>query len=190
MLEHIPNAVGAALSGLKAGAEKTAYYATFPDVPETLALTSPAFADGAALPARFTADGPGVSPPFAWSGVPAGTAALVLLVEDAGSPTPRPLVHLIAWNIPLAQPGLEEGALPSPDRQTGGYQVGQNSFLRSEWLPPDPPSGHGQHDYIFQLYALREVLDLPDNPGRGALMEAMRNRVIGKAKLLGRYTRA
>ncbi|MBE7203770.1 MAG: YbhB/YbcL family Raf kinase inhibitor-like protein [Parafilimonas terrae] len=190
MLEHIPSAVGAALSGLKAGMEKTAYHAAFQEVPEALTLTSPAFADGAALPARFTADGQGLSPPLAWSGLPTGTVALVLLVEDAGSPTPRPLVHLIAWNIPAAEQGLDEGALPSPGRRADSHQLGQNSFLRSEWLPPDPPSGHGAHDYLFQIYALREALDLPDGSGRGRLLEAMRDCVIGKGKLLGRYSRA
>ena len=67
MLEKIPAAVGRALSGLKAGLEKTTYHAAFAEAPETIALTSSAFADGGALPARFTADGDGTSPPLAWS---------------------------------------------------------------------------------------------------------------------------
>ena len=193
MLEKIPTVIGAALSGLKAGLEKTAYLATFADVPEGLILTSPAFADGAEIPARFTADGPGTSPPLAWSGVPAGTAALVILVEDAGSPTPQPLVHLIVWNLSAASGSLAESA-PGTDRpidpsHVGTGNFGKNSFLRSAWLPPDPPSGHGRHDYLFQLYALARVLDLPENPGRGALLEAMRGQVIGKGRLVGTYAR-
>ena len=114
MLEKIPGAVGEALSGLKAGCEKTASHATFADVPARLVLTSPAFAEGAELPARFTADGEGLSPPLAWSNLPAGTAALVVLVEDAGSPTPQPLVHLILWSVPPDVSEIREGALPSP----------------------------------------------------------------------------
>lgn len=190
MLEHIPSVLGSALSGLKAGMEKTAYQATFPDVPATLALTSPAFADGAGIPARFTADGEGLSPPLAWSGLPDGAAALVILVEDAGSPTPQPLVHLIAWNVPTDPGSLAEGALPSPGRAGTTRHLGQNSFLRPEWLPPDPPSGHGQHAYVFQIYALRKPLGLGEEPGRGALIKAMDAQVIAKGRLIGTYSRA
>ena len=189
MLEKIPTAVGAALSGLKAGMEKTAYHAAFADTPETLRLTSPAFADGADIPARFTADGPGTSPPLAWEGLPAGASSLVLLVEDAGSPTPQPLVHLIVWNLSIAAGSLAEGALPSPDQRSNRFSLGENSFLRSEWLPPDPPSGHGNHAYVFQLYALRDALDLPESPGRSALLDAMHGHVIGKGRLIGTYAR-
>lgn len=189
MLEKIPTAVGAALSGLKAGMEKTAYHAAFADIPETLRLTSPAFADGADIPARFTADGPGTSPPLAREGLPAGASTLVLLVEDAGSPTPQPLVHLIVWNLSIAAGSLAEGALPSPDQRSSSFSLGQNSFLRSEWLPPDPPSGHGSHAYVFQLYALRGALDLAESPGRSALLDAMRGHVLGKGRLIGTYAR-
>jgi hypothetical protein len=189
MLEKIPSVVGEALSGLKAGLEKTAYRATFPDVQESLRLASPAFADGTDMPARYTADGEGLSPPLAWSGLPAGTSALVLLVEDAGSPTPQPLVHLIAWNLPPDEAGLAEGALPSPGHRAETRRLGRNSFLQQEWLPSDPPSGHGRHDYVFQIYALRQMLDLSEAPGRSALLGAMRPHVIGKGMLIGAYAR-
>ena len=188
MLENIPRAVGEALSGLKAGMEKTAFHAAFPDVPTSLSLSSPAFADRSDMPARFTADGEGVSPSLTWSGLPAGTAAVVLLVEDAGSPTPQPLVHLIAWNLPPDLSQIDEGAVshPGPGKN---LPLGKNSFLRAGWLPPDPPSGHGPHDYVFQIYALRRTLDLPDDPGRGALLKAMDGHVVGKGVLIGTYAR-
>lgn len=190
MLEKIPGAVGEALSGLKAGRDKTAVHSDFSDIPDTVTLTSPAFADGADMPARFTADGAGVSPPLAWSGLPAGTAALVILVEDAGSPTPRPLVHLIAWAIPPEPAELPEGALASPGHPGSGHALGQNSFLRAEWLPPDPPTGHGPHDYVFQIFALRQSPALAEAPGRGALIDAMRGHVLAKGTLTGVYYRS
>lgn len=188
MLEKIPSVVGEALSGLKAGTEKTAYYETFPDVPVSLTLSSPAFAAGGAMPARFTADGEGVSPPLAWSGLPPGTASVVLLVEDAGSPTPHPLVHLIVCNLTADRTGLGEGDVsrPGPDND---LPIGRNSFLGTGWLPPDPPSGHGQHAYVFQIYALRQTLDLAETPGRGALLNAMEGRVAAKGMLIGTYAR-
>ncbi|MEL6060110.1 MULTISPECIES: YbhB/YbcL family Raf kinase inhibitor-like protein [unclassified Methylobacterium] len=189
MLEKIPSVVGEALSGLRAGIEKTAFHEVFPDVPASLTLSSSAFADGAAMPARFTADGAGVSPPLAWSGLPPGTESLVLLVEDAGSPTPHPLVHLIAWNLPAGLAGLGEGDVSKPATDPS-LPLGRNSFLQTAWLPPDPPSGHGQHAYLFQIYALRQRLDLAENPGRGTLLKAMEGLVAAKGMLIGTYARA
>jgi Raf kinase inhibitor-like YbhB/YbcL family protein len=189
MLEKVPGVVGHALSGLKAGLEKTAYHAAFAEVPERLVLTSPAFADGAEMPARFTADGDGLSPPLVWSDLPADTAALVLLVEDAGSPTPQPLVHLILWMAPADVAGLPEGAAASKGRPGAGRSLGRNSFLREAWLPPDPPPAHGRHDYVFQLYALRKAPTLTEGAGRSALLEAMRGLVVAKGMLVGTYGR-
>ena len=189
MLEKIPSAVGEALSGLKAGTEKTAFHASFPNAPASLALSSAAFADGAAIPARFTADGEGLSPPLAWSGLPADTASVVLLVEDAGSPTPQPLVHLIVWNLPSDRSGLGEGDVSKPG-SSPDVPLGRNSFLQTAWLPPDPPSGHGQHAYLFQVFALRQTLDLDENPGRSALLDAMKGLVLAKGVLIGTYARA
>lgn len=189
MLEKIPSGLGEALSGLKAGMEKTAFHAAFPDVPDALTLSSPAFADGTALPVRFTADGAGVSPPLAWRGLPPGSASVVLMVEDAGSPTPQPLVHLIAWNLSADGGALGEGAVSDPRPDTG-VPIGRNSFLTSEWLPPDPPSGHGEHAYVFQVYALRQTLDLAAKTGRAALLKAMDGLVIAKGKLVGTYSRS
>ncbi|WP_375463611.1 YbhB/YbcL family Raf kinase inhibitor-like protein [uncultured Methylobacterium sp.] len=190
MLEKIPALVGQALSGLRAGPEKTAYHADFTDVPERVALTSPAFAEGAPMPARFTEDGEGTSPPLAWSGLPEGTVRVAILAEDADSPTPQPLVHLIAWNLAATLDQIPEGALTRSGVADFRRDVGKNSFLKDGWLPPDPPTGHGAHRYLFQVYALDRALDLPARPGRGAVIDAMKGHVLGKGCLTGTYERA
>ncbi|WP_375454333.1 YbhB/YbcL family Raf kinase inhibitor-like protein [uncultured Methylobacterium sp.] len=189
MLEKIPAGLGQALSGLRAGLGKTAYHSDFADVPETLALTSAAFADGAPIPARYTADGAKTAPPLAWSGLPAGTVRIAILAEDADSPTPRPLVHLIAWNLAPTTHNLAEGALTAAGVPGFRPDLGRNSFLTDGWLPPDPPAGHGAHRYLFQVYALDRALDLPPSPGRGAVVDAMRGHVLGKGCLTGSYER-
>ncbi|TGE01734.1 YbhB/YbcL family Raf kinase inhibitor-like protein [Methylobacterium nonmethylotrophicum] len=189
MLETIPHALGEALSGLKAGIAKTAYHAAFEAAPAAIRVTSPAFADGAALPARFTQDGAKLSPPLAWSGIPAGATALVLLVEDADSPTPKPIVHAIAWDLPAGDGDLPEGALASPGSDGTIKEVGRNTFLKPGYLPPDPPTGHGPHRYLFQVYALDRHLGLDGTPGRGALLAAMHGHVLAKGVLTGTYER-
>lgn len=189
MLEHIPHWLGSALKGLRAGTDKLAIVQRQLGSFETLHLASPAFANGGRLPERFTADGVGVSPPLFWTGVPEGTVRLALIVEDPDAPSPQPLVHALVWDLP---PGgdLKEGAVQrdgagGPD----GSDVGRNSFLGEGWLPPDPPTGHGEHNYAFQLFALADGPDLPETPGRAALIEAMAGRVLAAGLLTGTYSR-
>ncbi len=68
-------------------------------------------------------------------------------------------------------------------------EVGKNSFLKTGYLPPDPPTGHGPHRYLFQLYALNRRLGLEGVPGRGALLEAMHGHVLAKGVIAGTYER-
>lgn len=190
MLEHVPGWLGHALEGWRAGASKLA--AVRPElapigVGAPITLGSLAFGNDARLPDRFTADGAGVSPPLHWGELPAGTVRLALLVEDVDAPTPDPLVHAVAW-LPVAAGSLAEGALgeDAPD----GAEIGHNSFGRPGWLPPDPPTGHGVHRYVFQLFALdAEAGDPGPDPGRTALLRAMEGRVLGVGVLTGTYSR-
>lgn len=191
MLEHIPAWLGKALSGARAGMEKVAV--ARPELGNgfaTWSLTSPAFADGGRLPERFTADGAGVSPPLVWPDPPAGTARLALLVEDVDAPAPQPLVHALVWGLPAAPGTLAEGVIVTDARHASGGEVGRNSFGREGWLPPDPPTGHGQHRYVFQLFALDSGAGDPGvNPGRTAAIEAMTGHVIAAGLLIGLYSR-
>jgi Raf kinase inhibitor-like YbhB/YbcL family protein len=189
MLEHVPHWLGHALSRFRAGADKLAIVRPEFDNFDVIQLSSPAFANGGRLPVRFTADGEGVSPPLFWTGVPEGAERLVLIVEDADAPTPQPLVHALVWGLP---PGgdLKEGAIRADgpgDAEHG--DVGRNSGFAEGWLPPDPPTGHGEHNYAFQLFALGPGEDPGENPGRGAVLRAMEGRVLAAGLLTGTYSR-
>lgn len=188
MLEHVPDWIGASLRGVRAGAEHlTILHPAIGSGFAMIELSSPAFGDGGRLPPRFTADGAGVSPPLQWGVLPAGTQCLALVVEDADSPTPAPLVHAILWGIAPATHDLAEGAIAAD--ATAGV-VGRNSFLAPGWLPPDPPAGHGDHRYVFQLFALDAAADDPGAaPGRGAVLDAIAGHVIGAGMLTGLYSR-
>lgn len=190
MLEKLPDAVGHALREQRAGIEKTAYRQL--DLRAGMAaitVTSLAFADHAPIPAVYTADGTGHSPPLDWSGVPVAARSLLLIVEDADSPTPQPLVHAIAVDISPHETGLSEGALKSPDHEGEGIKTGRNSYLGKAWLPPDPPPGHGAHRYAFQLFALAEGEPFSGAPGRDAVLEALRERALASGCLIGTYER-
>ncbi|HVJ03142.1 MAG TPA: YbhB/YbcL family Raf kinase inhibitor-like protein [Sphingomonas sp.] len=190
MLEHVPHWLGSALKGLRAGAGKLAIAQSDLGAFEALHVASPAFANGARMPERFTADGEGVSPPLFWTGVPESTERLALIVEDPDAPAPQPLVHALVWNLPPHEGELREGAI-GPDGAGGitGSDVGRNSFLSEGWLPPDPPTGHGPHHYAFQLFALGPGPEVGDTPGRGEMLKAMAGRVLAAGLLTGIYSR-
>ena len=190
MLEKMPPAIGRALKGVRAGlGTLVSQDEAFAAVPDVIAVTSTAFAAEGEIPQRYTDDGEKLSPPLEWIGVPPEARALVLLVEDADSPTFRPLVHAILGDLPPVDGGLAEGALPSPGSGEERFGMGRNSFLHTGWLPPDPPRGHGPHRYAFQLFALDEVPVFAKPPGRSALVSALHGHVIAKGMLVGTYAR-
>lgn len=189
MLEHIPHWLGSALKGLRAGTDKLTIVQEGLGSFTAIDLRSPAFGNGGRLPDRFTADGEGVSPPLFWTGVPPETRLLALLVEDADAPTPNPLVHAIVWGLPGEDGQLAEGAIVADGDGSATGDVGTNSYLREGWLPPDPPTGHGEHRYAFQLFALGDVPDPGASPSRSDIVDAMRGHVLAAGLLTGVYSR-
>lgn len=191
MLEHVPGWLGGMMRNVRAGHAKLVIAHDDLGIgAATIDLTSPAFAAGARLPERFTADGAGISPPLLWGDVPAEARSLVLIVEDPDAPAPQPLVHAIMWGIPADERRLAEGAI-AKDGAGGadGRDVGRNSYLAEGWLPPDPPTGHGPHDYVFQLFALAEAADAGESQGRSAIVKAMAGKVLAAGLMVGTYSR-
>jgi len=154
----------------------------------TLRITSSAFADGAEIPAEYTCEGKDISPPLAWSGVPAGTKSLVLIVDDPDAPDPKAprmtWVHWVLYNLPPSSTGLPEAvgaALPS------GTKVGFNDWKRADFGGPCPPIG--RHRYFHKLYALDTELNLA-KPAKADVEAAMRGHVLAEAQLMGTYQKA
>jgi Raf kinase inhibitor-like YbhB/YbcL family protein len=190
MLEILPESIGHALIHQRAGMENVVYNRLYRERKTArLELRSAAFAFNARIPARFTADGDGISPPLMWDHLPAGADSLALIVEDADAPTPHPLVHAIVVDLIAEDGELEEGALNSDHHRGVGLETGRNSFFKHAWLPPDPPPGHGEHRYVFQMFALREGPLLSQFCGRGEFIDAVLERAIGVGCVIGTYER-
>ncbi len=190
MLEKLPERVGHALINQRAGMEQVVYNLLQRErTSARLSVASSAFQFNGALPGRYTADGLGVSPPLEWDAVPAGAGSIAILVEDADSPTPHPLVHAIVVDIDPAIRTLEEGALASHRHEGSGLETGPNSYLQRAWLPPDPPPGHGEHRYVFQVFALMPGPDFSSPPGRREFIETILNRALAVGCLIGTYER-
>jgi Raf kinase inhibitor-like YbhB/YbcL family protein len=153
-----------------------------------LRLESDSFADGAAIPERH-AGRHGRSPSLRWTGVPAETEELVLLVEDPDAPMPQPFVHWVVYNIPPTVTELAE-ALPPTEVPLGeGIRQGRHTAGGEGYLGPMPPPGHGIHHYHFQLFALDRQLDLSAPVDRDQLVNAMRGHVLAQGEIVGTFER-
>jgi Raf kinase inhibitor-like YbhB/YbcL family protein len=191
MLEKLPESIGHALINQRAGMENVVYNLLFRERQTArIDVHSRSFVFNASLPVRFTADGEGISPPLAWDAVPPDTESIALIVEDADSPTPHPLVHAIVVGLAGGSGGIDEGALNSPHHRGVGLETGQNSFFQQSWLPPDPPRGHGEHRYVFQVFALAAGAPFSDVPGRREFIATVIERALGVGCLVGTYERA
>jgi Raf kinase inhibitor-like YbhB/YbcL family protein len=191
MLEKLSPSIGEALLNQRAGAEQTVFarLSNRWEAWRHIDVSSSAFTAEGNLPSRFSSDGAGLSPPLQWSQPPEEASSVVVIVEDADSPSPHPLVHAIVVNLDVRESSLAEGALDSPDHEGVGLLAGRNSFLSHAWLPPDPPPGHGRHRYIFQVFALQGAL-FQKAPGRDELFHAVDEHAIAAGFVIATYERS
>jgi Raf kinase inhibitor-like YbhB/YbcL family protein len=151
-----------------------------------LVLSSAAFAEGAAVPARHTCEGENLSPPLAWTGVPVGTRSFALICDDPDAPRGT-WVHWLLWNLPADAVELGEGVPRKPELPSGARQ-GINDGGDVGYSGPCPPPG-GPHRYYFRLHALDSTLNLPPGVNRPELEAAMAGHVLAHAVTMGTYER-
>jgi len=150
-------------------------------------LSSSAFTQDADIPALYTCEGRDQSPPLAWSGVPAGTRSLALIVDDPDAPDPaapkRIWVHWVLYNIPPETTGLGAG-VPRANLPAGTRE-GLNDWQREGYGGPCPPIG--RHRYFHKLYALDTVLPVLHPATKATLEKAMQGHILAQDELVGYY---
>lgn len=160
-----------------------------------MALTSPAFESGARIPDRHAQPGRDVSPPLVWRGAPDSTRSFVLVVHDVDAATgdgTDDTLHWLVWSIPGRATGLAEGVPSGAQLADGTRQI---SVSGPYYRGPAAPASGAPHHYVFELYALDTMVNVPTATlpaaiTRAEIMKAIANHVIGKGVLVGRYQRA
>ncbi|MBU6323391.1 MAG: YbhB/YbcL family Raf kinase inhibitor-like protein [Patescibacteria group bacterium] len=155
-------------------------------------LTSPAFADGGMIPAKYTCDGDRLlSPPLAVSGVPEGTKSLALVMDDPDIPQEVKdargidvFDHWTLYGIPADTTEIPEGASIG--------SAGLNGAGNAAYTGPCPPPEYEPkvHRYIFKLYALSIAPTFDAPPTKAELEAAMEGATLARAELVGKYSRA
>jgi len=139
------------------------------------------FENGENIPAKYTCDGENVNPPVFINDAPTETKNLVLIVDDPDAPR-KTFLHWTIWNIPPETHEIKSGVLPN------GAIEGVTDFEKIGYGGPCPHSG--THRYFFKLYALNELLDLPEGATLGELQDAMDGKILSVVEFMGEYARS
>jgi len=150
-------------------------------------LSSTSFEPEKEIPTKHTCEGADVSPALAWSGAPAGTKSLALVVDDPDAPDPRApkltWVHWVLYGIAPSVSSLAEGV----DAKAVGAREGLNDWKATGYRGPCPPIG--RHRYFHKIYALDADLGDLGRPDKAALERAMKGHILGQGTLIGTYAK-
>jgi hypothetical protein len=161
---------------------------------QVLTLTSSAVADNGTLAIKNACGdktrspncvGENVSPPLAWSGVPAGTKSFALLLFDPEGRAPSGVSHMVLYGIPVSVTGFAEGALGQPSDKFVG---GKSTMGKAVYTGPGTPPGTDWHHYTWTLIAT-DLDPKALQPGltRDQLADALKGHVKGSAGLVTRF---
>jgi Raf kinase inhibitor-like YbhB/YbcL family protein len=164
-----------------------------------MTLTVSGFADGGAIPVKFSqaaegaAPGEGTSPAISWANVPPGTQSFVLNMRDldvARNKGTDDQAHWVVWNIPATTTSLPEGVAKGSQRPDGSFQI---SATGPVYRGPGAPATGPQHHYMFEIYAIDTRIDVQPTADafetRANVMKAIQGHVLGKAVYGGLFKR-
>ena len=153
-----------------------------------LTLTTTGWTDGSAIPEKYTQKGHDLSPPLTWTGAPDPTTSFVLIVHDLDAPIAPgtdDTLQWMVWNIPGAVHVLPEGVPQGPEFSDGKRQI---SVTGPNYRGPAAPGTGPPHHYVFEIYALDTMIDVPavgaaPAATRAAVIAAMSGHVRGHGVL-------
>ena len=147
---------------------------------DAFVLTSDAFAPGGTIPVQHTCDGANTSPQLSWSGQPAGTESLAVIVTDVDG---NDFAHWLVYDLPA-----ETTSLPADAELPAGAKEGMTTFGAVDYRGPCPPPGPA-HEYVFILCALDAPLNLAAGASVTQLEAAIAGHILEMAELTAFYAR-
>jgi Raf kinase inhibitor-like YbhB/YbcL family protein len=148
---------------------------------QNMRILSPVFKQNEKIPSKYSCDGQSINPQLNIYEIPENTKTLALIVDDPDAPMGT-FVHWVVFNIDPVKTIINE------DEKARFGVLGVNSAGKLNFVAPCPPSG--THRYFFKLYALNAELNLPEGSDKTAVENAMKNHILGKAELIGLYSKS
>ena len=144
--------------------------------PGLFTVTAP-WGEGQGIPVTYTCEGDDRIPAITWTGVPAGTVEVAVVLTDLDA---EGFVHWITFGLDPAGAGIPDGGVPD------GISQALNSFGTVGYGGPCPPTG--THTYLLEVYALSQQLELSDGAPAADVLTAITASSIGLTSVSGTFT--
>lgn len=139
----------------------------------------------------FGCTGENISPQLSWSAAPEGTKSYAVTVYDPDAPTGSGWWHWLAFDIPATTKGLPPGSgTPGKPGMPDGAIQSRTDYGVPGYGGPCPPPGHGPHQYMVTVYALKtDKLGLDANAMPAVVGYTLNSQMLAKASIVFYYGR-
>ena len=139
----------------------------------------------------FGCSGDNKSPQLSWENAPEGTKSFAITMYDPDAPTGSGFWHWVVFDIPANTNELVTNAgnvalgLAPKEAIQSTTDYGIKGFGG-----PCPPKGHGFHQYIITVHALKtDTLGLDENINPAVVGFNLWNQTLAKASIVAYYKR-
>ncbi len=139
----------------------------------------------------FGCTGENMSPALEWKNAPEGTKSFAITLYDKDAPTGSGWWHWLAFDIPATSTALPQGAGdPAKGLMPAGVVQGRTDYGAPGYGGPCPPEGHGPHQYVMTVYALKtDKLGLDANASPAVVGYTLNANLLAKASIVFYYER-
>lgn len=131
------------------------------------------------------------SPQLSWANAPAGTKSFAITMYDPDAPTGSGWWHWLVFDIPADVSDIPSNAgNVSMNLMPKGAIQSVSDYGIKGYGGPCPPEGHGLHQYIITVYALKtESLGLDEDTNAAIVGFNLNSQVLAKASIVSYYER-
>lgn len=139
----------------------------------------------------FGCSGENQSPQLSWKNAPEGTKSFAITMYDPDAPTGSGFWHWVVFDIPSTSNELVTNAgNVSLNLSPKGAIQSVTDFGIKGFGGPCPPVGHGFHQYIITVYALKtDKLGLTETTNPAVVGFYLWNQTLAKASIVAYYKR-
>jgi Raf kinase inhibitor-like YbhB/YbcL family protein len=140
---------------------------------------------------NFGCKGENISPQLYWENTPEGTKSFAVTMYDPDAPTGSGFWHWVVFDIPENTTELKSDAGNlSKNGAPAGCIQSSTDFGQPGYGGPCPPEGHGIHQYLITVFALKvNKLGLDKNATPAFVGFNLHANTIAKASLVMYYKR-
>jgi hypothetical protein len=139
----------------------------------------------------FGCSGDNVSPQLSWANAPEGTKSFAVTMYDPDAPTGSGFWHWVVFDIPAnANELVQNAGNVSLNLAPKGAIQSLTDYGAKGFGGPCPPEGHGIHEYIITVFALKtDKLGLTDTINPAIVGFNLWNQTLAKASIVLYYKR-